>query len=387
MVVKKLFDLVVYSFAIVGFILVTGYVAVKFKLTNVSGSVDTKNQNFQSNFAKISQVKGSEAQKESIDNLTIADISGEIDRLSKLKNLRIQNFCKLNALGEYYPASVRKILEVADLTKSDQIVTKMVMATELRMKENPAYTEVSSHCDAMTKNDSDYAELTEKYKNSDGKSVFSWVNSSEWQIIKEATRKDKNLIYRVSEETQVEPRLIVSNMIVEQLRLFNSERETFKRFFEPLKILCSSNKISLGVMGIKEETAKIIENNLKNPTTSYYLGKEYENMLDFGGDNSDGSRYDRLSSEKNHYYSYLYGALYLKQIMKQWRDAGYSIDYRPEIIGTLFNVGFPQSKPNPNPKVGGSEISVGSGRYSFGALSYEFYYSGEMLDDFPYIVK
>lgn len=387
---KKLvagFNLLVYSFAIVGFILVAGFVAVRLKLTNVSGSVDSKNQSFQNNYAKISEVKGTDSHKETKDDLTVSNISEEIEKLSKLKTLREQNYCRLKLLGEYFPLNVKNILESADATKSDSIITKMIAAADIRLKKDASYSENSQKCENISKLDTDYDELRKKYESADGQNAFIWVNSKEWQIIKEATLKDKDVIYRVSDETQVEPRLIVASMIVEQLRLFNSEREIFKRFFEPLKILCSSNKISLGVMGIKEETAKQIENNLKNLDSPYYLGEEYENMLDFSGDNSDSSRYDRLSSEKNHYYSYLYGAIYIKQIMKQWRDANFSIDYRPEIVGTLFNVGFPQSKPNPSPKVGGSHIKIGDEEYSFGALSYEFYYSGEMLENFPYVVK
>jgi hypothetical protein len=72
--------------------------------------------------------------------------------------------------------------------------------------------------------------------------------------------------------------------------------------------------------------------------------------------------------------------------MKQWKDAGYDIKYRPEIVGTLFNVGFPQSKPKVNPQVGGSQILAGGQKYSFGSLAYEFYYSGELLYEFPYVV-
>ena len=60
------------------------------------------------------------------------------------------------------------------------------------------------------------------------------------------------------------------------------------------------------------------------------------------------------------------------------------MEYRPEIACTLYNVGFAQSKPKADPKVGGSGIAVGDAKYSFGSLGYEFYYSGELLDAFPY---
>ncbi|MFZ2192983.1 MAG: hypothetical protein WAV31_01955, partial [Candidatus Moraniibacteriota bacterium] len=183
----------------------------------------------------------------------------------------------------------------------------------------------------------------------------------------------------------IEPRLIVSALIVEQLRLFHSQRELFKKFFEPLKILGNATKISLGVMGVKEATAIETENHLKDASSPYYLGPEYEHLLDLNSGNPTQERFSRLTDDKNHYYAYLYGAIYMKEMMMQWERSGYSIAYRPEIVGTLFNVGFPQSKPNPAPKVGGSKITISDGAYSFGSLSYEFYYSGELIDEFPYI--
>jgi hypothetical protein len=212
------------------------------------------------------------------------------------------------------------------------------------------------------------------------------MNNEQWDTIKQAIVKDKDVIEKAAAISGVEPRLVVACAIVEQVRLFNSSRELFKKFFQPLEILGNANKISLGIMGIKEDTAIQIEDHLKDPNSPYYLGADMENVLDYA-DGSDGSkRYDRLT-ENTHYYSYLYGAIYLKQIMNQWEKAGYDIKFRPEIMGTLFNVGFPQSKPNPNPKVGGSSINVDGTKYTFGSLAYEFYYSGELTDAFPYVTK
>jgi hypothetical protein len=172
--------------------------------------------------------------------------------------------------------------------------------------------------------------------------------------------------------------------MVEQLRLFYSQRELYKKYFEPLQILANSNKISLGVMAIKEETATAVEAHLKDPSSPYYLGPEFEHLLDYPADSDIATvRYQRLTSS-NHYYNYLYGALYLKQMMTQWQKAGFDISHRPEIIGTLFNVGFPQSKPNANPQVGGSTVLIDQTNYTFGRLAYEFYYSGELDDIFPY---
>jgi hypothetical protein len=87
---------------------------------------------------------------------------------------------------------------------------------------------------------------------------------------------------------------------------------------------------------------------------------------------------------RNHYYSYLYAAAIVKQIRQQWKRSGYDISDRPEILATLYNVGYYASIPKPDPSVGGSTIVINEKNYTFGALAYEFYYSGELAEYFPY---
>ena len=384
-IIKRVFHFFVYLFATVGLVLIAGFFAVKFKITDVSGGVDTLNPQFQLNNSKLSslpqEVKGAETTK---PDLSLTNINQQIDKLKRIKDVREKNYCQIQIIGQFYPANARRIIEIYDHAKADAIVAKSIMALTLRLKNNADFQSRIAQCDSSVSTPTDYSDLKNEFANADGPNAFSWINKPEWQTIGEAVKKDKGEIDQVGQQADIEPRLIVADMIVEQLRLFYSEREVFKKFFEPLKILCSADKISLGVMGIKEETAIKIENNLKDPASKYYLGPQYEHLLDFKTSDVTSERYDRLADDKNHYYSYLYGALYLKEMMKQWKDAGYGIDWRPEIIGTLFNVGFPQSRPNPDPKVGGSHVNIGGEDYSFGAMSYEFYYSGELLDEFPY---
>ena len=76
-------------------------------------------------------------------------------------------------------------------------------------------------------------------------------------------KKDKHLIDSVATLTGVEPRLIVSVLVGEQIRLFNSSREAYKKWIGPLKILSVETTFSLGVTGIKPFTAQTIERNLK----------------------------------------------------------------------------------------------------------------------------
>ena len=173
-------------------------------------------------------------------------------------------------------------------------------------------------------------------------------------------------------------------MVGEQIRLFNSSREAYKKWIGPLKILSVETTFSLGVTGIKVPTAQTIEKNLKDSTSIFYLGKRYENLLDFHTQNIAQERFSRLTSYKNHYYSYLYAALNVKQINTQWEKSGFPISERPEILATLYNIGYEVSVPKKNPVVGGSGINIKGKKYSFGAVAYEFYYSGELFDLFPF---
>ena len=210
-----------------------------------------------------------------------------------------------------------------------------------------------------------------------------WITLPEWQTIKDAVVKDKILIYQTGATTGITPRLIVAQLVVEQLRLFYTERESYKKFFEPLKILGSQTKFSWGVMGIKEDTAVQIENHLKDSTSQFYLGKSFENLLDFKTSNITEERFTRMTDQHAHYYSYLYAALFLKQIETQWRNAGIDISKRPEIMTTLYNIGFSHSVPKPNPQSGGVEIKIYDHVYSFGSLGVEFYNSNELIEEFP----
>jgi len=369
-------------FAVVGFVLVVGFFAVRWHWTDVSGTVDANNAQFQANAE--AKVLGAETQNNSDNATSLNDLDSQIKQLSEKKEIKAKNYCLIDLIGQYSPQTASKIIEIYQQTDADALAAKMILAARLRVEEKNG-SDIFRDCDSANIQP-DVDTISKKYLGAQGESLFPWMNNEQWDTIKQAIVKDKDVIEKAAAISGVEPRLVVACAIVEQVRLFNSSRELFKKFFQPLEILGNANKISLGIMGIKEDTAIQIEDHLKDPNSPYYLGADMENVLDYA-DGSDGSkRYDRLT-ENTHYYSYLYGAIYLKQIMNQWEKAGYDIKFRPEIMGTLFNVGFPQSKPNPNPKVGGSSINVDGTKYTFGSLAYEFYYSGELTDAFPYVTK
>jgi hypothetical protein len=213
--------------------------------------------------------------------------------------------------------------------------------------------------------------------------VQYWATTPEWQVISAGFIKDKAIILKASQASGVSPRVILSSIIAEQFRFFTSNREIFKKYFQPLEILGNSTQFSYGIAGIKTGTAKTIEKNLKDPTSTYYPGPQYEHLLDFTTSNTDTERMNRLIDPNNYYYSYLYTGLLLKEEMTQWKNAGYPIDNRPEILATLFNLGFAHSNPNANPQTGGATVTINGQNYTFGGIAFDFYYSNELTQDFP----
>lgn len=231
---------------------------------------------------------------------------------------------------------------------------------------------IDSNSDLYNSIESVWARKKQVEKNPD------WATTDDWTAIEGGLTKDKKLIDKASRVTGVPARTILAPIVVEQFRYFGSEREKLKKVFMPLQILGNSVKFSYGIAGVKISTAKQIEENLKNTKSPYYLGAQYKHLLDFKTDDPDKERMERLTDDDNHYYSYLYTALYIKQIEKQWRKAGYPISDRPEITATLFNLGFKHSEPKKDPDVGGSDITVNGKTYTFGGLAYEFFYSNKL---------
>jgi hypothetical protein len=203
-----------------------------------------------------------------------------------------------------------------------------------------------------------------------------WQDTPEWATVREGLRKDAPVINRVSAETGVSARLIASVVVPEQLRFFTSEREIYKQVFEPLKILGSLSQFSLGISGIKQETALQIEVRV-SPADAH--------LITYPATTTDHGTalFDRLTDSHNHYYSYLYTALFIKEVEAEWAKAGFPIDNKPEVIVTLFNIGFENSHPNAAPQVGGAPLTIGSTVYSFGTLGASFYHSAELTDVFP----
>lgn len=345
---KKILKGIIYLLALTGLVLVLGFLALRFGLTKTGGLTDLNDRYFE-DFSMDSK-------KDSVNQKIEPD------------------YCKLIVISKLYPSVASGLLEITQQSDHELALAKALEAQEIFLKQDDRYQHGLQIC---------HQEFDEGSFQTDN--PYAWQDLSEWQILKEAIVKDQTVIKAAAEKVGIDPRLLVSILSVEQLRLFTSEREVYKQIFQPLKILGTQSKFSWGVMGMKEETAIQVEENLKSPKSVFYLGSDFENLLDFSTNDSSGERFARLTDQHNHYYSYLYSALFLKQIMLQWQKAGYDISGRPEVLATLFNLGFNKSQPKAKPQTGGAEIEINGTNHSFGGLVFQIYYSGELAAVFPLV--
>ena len=363
---KVILIIILFIFAGIGVIFSGVFVAMRLHLTDVKGSIDSRNEYF-------NQAKNEIARFPTIN---------KTDSNTNLNKLNPEIECQIMTILTILPTNGEQILDAYMKTRSDIIAMKMIDALVMVTSDsNQTMKNEIDKCSEVAGNS-----LLFKNNTSD-QDVFGWVSSPEWQTLKDALVKDKDFINQASHDSGVPSRIIVSTVISEQFRFFTANRESYKKFFEPLKVLGNGTKFSYGVAGVKFETAKVIESNLKDKNSPFYLGSDFEDILNYGDRDPDLELMARLTDNKNHYYSYLYTALFLKQVMTQWQNAGYQINDRPEVLSTLFNLGFSKSVPKANPDVGGSTITINNHDYTFGGLSYEFYYGGELSDIFPFEVQ
>ena len=352
---RRIFNMFVYLFAIAGFGIIAAWGIFKLGLTNNKGGVDN-NYRYLMSVSELKEMRAS-------------------DLTPQQRNaLWLDQYLKLAAFGKFYPENAHLILQAAQRSDNPLIVDRMIAAATL-------YTDSADAYNAFL---SDLKKLYDTRTPHQSPTVIPWMATTEWEMLKPSILKDSALLVEAGRLTGVEPRLIVACLVGVQIRLFNSNREIVKKYLGPVKMLSVQSQFSYGVNGIKEHTARLVEEHLKDPSSEFYMGKHYENLLDFTTDNHEMERYNRLVDYRNHLYSYIYTGCILHQTMLQWRRAGFDISNRPDILCTLFNVGFSQSHPHGDPRCGGSHIRVDGRLYTFGAIGFDFYFSGDMSDAFPY---
>lgn len=352
---RKVCDILLVLFALAGAAIIGAWGLYQLGITNNRGAVD-KNYRYLMSVSEMEDLKNAKLTQAQID-----------------EQWALQ-YGRLAALARFYPENARLMLRAAQYSDDPLVVNRMVAAAQIYMEENDSI-------DALAER---IANVLGTVPQQQRQNLIPWMAEPAWAALKEAILRDSALINEAGRLTGVEPRMIVGCLIGEQIRLFNSKREMFKKYLGPVKVLSVQSQFSYGVNGIKDFTAEAVEQHLQDPSSEFYMGKAYEHLLDFETDDHATERYNRLVDYRNHLYSYIYTGCILHQTMLQWRRAGYDISDRPDLLFTLFNVGFDQSVPKPDPVPGGSHIEVGDRMYTFGGIGFDFYYSGELAEAFPF---
>lgn len=348
---------VVHILAAVALFLIFTALAVKFKWTNNGGAIDENNRYF------------SEMANRYDDELKMDSVN--------IEKKEFEFFQKLAIVAKYKPTDAKSISQAYYLSKNPIVGLRMIDAFSIMMKKNQDFQD----------------ELASVKKGKDQLSIYEWSNYQVWKDFCNIVRKDRYAIDSVSRLTGVESRLIVMCMVGEQVRMFNSGREKFKKYVLPFNRIMLPTNRGYGVTGILEHTALRIENTIFNKKSEFYAGDYFQNCINVNdsfpelvNDTIKAHKLktiQRLIQRGDHYYSYLYTAFLLRQYQAHWERNGFTLENRPEILGSLFNLGYQKSKPKKNPVAGGSTFDVGGKDYTFGGLCFEFYYSGQLQDLFP----
>lgn len=354
----RIFLIFVFLFAMAGAGMLGAYGLYQLGITNNKGGVDENNR-YLASYSEGNKMADS----------------------SKIFEENMKSYLNLVALSKIYPTNAHLIVDAGRYSERPDGMNQMIYAANMYLQDD----ERGQQYQKMVKEMQDVFNKYSTSQNTDN--LIPWMNEEAWPALKEAIVKDLSVIEEAGRLTGVDPRLIVGCLVGEQIRLFNSNREKFKQYLGPMKVLSVQSQFSLGVNGIKDFTAMQVEKNLKDSTSVFYMGKQYEHILDFHTADPASERINRLVDYHNHLYSYIYTGCILHQTMLQWKRAGYDISNRPDILFTLFNLGFAASKPGPDPKCGGSHITVNDQIYTFGVIGNDFYYSGELSKEFPLPAK
>ena len=336
-------------FTIIGLIFSGVFMAMKLGLTNVRGTIAERNTSY---FKDIE--KGQTVNPDDNNGIIVS--------------------CKIHALVNYAPDTAKKIETAYRMTGNLSLINKMLENAGIRFKDTMLVSDFYNCARETTLNNTPIAQT-----------AYGWADSDEWGVLKSVFTRDQDIIKMAARDAGISPRLLLGGVIGEQFRFFSNRRESFKSYFEPLKILASLSSFSYGIAGLKPETVARVDENLKNINSPFYLGPNMENVITYPEGSDKGQlRFERITDTKNTYYSYLYIGLFMRQVTAQWRAAGYDISQSPGILATLYNLGFNRSIPKKDAAPGGAVITVNGEEYSFGELGEEFYYSGELLREFPF---
>lgn len=171
--------------------------------------------------------------------------------------------------------------------------------------------------------------------------VFS--ESSETTYSKIIDRK--KLIITASEKFDINPAYLSAVIYTERTENYDWTDDVFDEVIARV-----GKNSSLGFSQVKMKTAYFIEKQLSDSTNEFYCGAKYSAILELS--KTPFQIIEKLDVDS---LNILYAAAYLKIIQSYWNKKGYSIDNKPDIIGSLYQLGLFQlngkvREPHFNPK-------------------------------------
>lgn len=140
----------------------------------------------------------------------------------------------------------------------------------------------------------------------------------------------KEMILLASEKFDVNPTFLSAVIYTERTKNYDWTDEAFDE-----AIARVGQNSSLGFSQVKMKTAYFIERQLSDSTSKFYCGKKYENILMVSK-----TPFQIIEKLQNDSLNILYASAYLRVIQSFWSNSGYSIDDKPEIIGSLYQLGL-----------------------------------------------
>jgi len=197
--------------------------------------------------------------------------------------------------------------------------------------------------------------------------------------------RNSEQIKKVGNELNLDPRIIASVIYVEQAQhamRFTGKLEDFISSVVGGDTLLGLAGASIGPYQLKASAVSQADSYLRDPSSEFYLGAQFENYLSEIPLNRFNSE-EILDDEQKAIKAI---GVILAQFQKQWKEDSNGIDIsnRPDILATLFNIGFKKSIPKKNPQSGGFVYYDISGvEKNFGDRSYDWYFSDKLTSIFP----
>ncbi len=140
----------------------------------------------------------------------------------------------------------------------------------------------------------------------------------------------KDLIQSASEKFDINPVYLSAVIYTERTKNYDWTDEAFDEVIARV-----GQNSSLGFSQVKIKTAYFIEKQLIDTTSRFYCGEKYANILALSK-----SPFLLIEKLKKDSLNILYAAAYLRIIQSFWSKTGYSINDKPEIIGSLYQLGL-----------------------------------------------